>query len=328
MVRAALLLCAWLLDALIGDPPTLPHPVRWMGNLIAALEKCLRPRFPATAQGERRGGRWMVCGVLSACFLCTVIILYTCKRVHFRLWFAVSALLCAYMIAPRSLREESTRVQRELERGDLPAARYALSRIVGRDTETLDEEAVARAAVETVAENTSDGVIAPLLYLALLGPVGAVLYKAVNTMDSMVGYHNERYEHWGRAAARLDDAANLLPARLSGALLCAAAPLVGLDGGNAWRIFRRDRLCHKSPNSAHTEAACAGALGVQLGGPSRYFGAVVDKPTIGDPLRRVEPSDIRRSNNLMTAGGALALLLCCGICILLDDLGFGWWFAW
>ena len=328
MVRAALLLCAWLLDALVGDPPTLPHPIRWMGSLIAALEQALRPRFPATPVGERRGGRCMVFGVLATCFCCTVVFLYICKMVSFWLWFAVSVILCAFMLAPRSLREECTRVQRELDRGDLPAARVALSRIVGRDTETLDAEAVARAAVETVAENASDGVIAPLLYMALFGPVGAVLYKAVNTMDSMVGYHNARYEHWGRCAARLDDAANLLPARISGALLCAAAPLVGLNGREAWRVFRRDRLNHKSPNSAHTEAACAGALGVQLGGPSRYFGAVVDKPTIGDPTRAVESADIRRANRLMTAGGLLALAICCVLCVLVDYLGIGWWFAW
>lgn len=328
MVRAAVLLCAWLLDALAGDPPGLPHPIRWVGSLIAFLEKRLRSRFPATPGGERSGGRWMVFAVLSACLICTVIMLYSCIIVSPRLHFAVSVVICAYMLAPRSLMEESSRVERFLEAGDLPAARQALSRIVGRDTESLDEEAVARAAVETVAENASDGVIAPLLYLALFGPVGGVLYKAVNTMDSMVGYHNDRYEHWGRCAARLDDAANLLPARISGVLLCAAAPLAGLDGVAAWRILWRDRLNHKSPNSAHTEAACAGALGVQLGGSSRYFGVRVDKPTIGDPLRPVEAADIRRANRLMYVGGLLSLLLCCAGCIMLDYLGYRGWMLW
>ncbi len=311
MVRALLLLSAWLVDALVGDPPRLPHPVRWMGSLIAWLERTLRPRFPAIPRGELWGGRILVLGTLTAVFICTAIPLYIMKRVSFWLWFAVSAVFSGFLLAPRSLREESTRVESALEAGDLIGARKALSWIVGRDTAELDEEAVARAAVETVAENASDGVIAPLLYLALFGPVGMALYKAVNTMDSMLGYHTPRYEHWGRAAARLDDLANWIPARLSGALLCAAAPLVGLDSANAWRVFLRDRLNHKSPNSAHTEAACAGALGVQLGGPSRYFGAWVDKPTIGDALRPVEARDIRRANALMTAGGLLCLLLCC-----------------
>jgi adenosylcobinamide-phosphate synthase len=265
----------------------------------------------------------MVFLVLTACFLCTAVLLYIMQRLSFGLYFLCSVVICTYMLALRSLREESTRVERELEAGDLPAARKALSWIVGRDTEELSEEAVARAAVETVAENASDGVIAPLLYMALFGPLGGVLYKAVNTMDSMVGYHNQRYEHWGRAAARLDDGCNFLPARISGLLLCAAAPLAGQDGGAAWRIFCRDRLNHKSPNSAHTEAACAGALGVQLGGPSRYFGQWVDKPTIGDSLRSVEAEDIRRANDLTAAGSFLALVLCCALNVLFDFLTKG-----
>ena len=326
MVRAAVLLCAWLLDALIGDPHSLPHPVRWMGSLIAWLEKGLRPRFSTSPEGERAGGRWMVFLVLMACFYCTVLLLYIIHKLSYVLYFAASVVICTYMLALRSLRDESTRVERKLEAGDLPAARKALSWIVGRDTEELSEEAVARAAVETVAENASDGVIAPLLYMAAFGPMGGVLYKAVNTMDSMVGYHNQRYEHWGRAAARLDDVCNFLPARISGLLLCAAAPLVGQDGAAAWRIFRRDRLNHKSPNSAHTEAACAGALGVQLGGPSRYFGEWVDKPTIGDAARRVEAEDIRRANDLTAAGSVLALVLCCALSILVDYLATGGFF--
>jgi adenosylcobinamide-phosphate synthase len=265
----------------------------------------------------------MVFLVLTVCCSCTVFLLYISEKISVILNFAVSVVICTYMLALRSLREESTRVERELEAGDLPAARKALSWIVGRDTEELSDEAVARAAVETVAENASDGVIAPLLYMALFGPLGGVLYKAVNTMDSMVGYHNQRYEHWGCTAAQLDDVCNFLPARISGLLLCAAAPLAGQDGGAAWRIFCRDRLNHKSPNSAHTEAACAGALGVQLGGPSRYFGQWVDKPTIGDALRKVEADDIRRANDLTAAGSSLALVLCCALNVLLDFLTKG-----
>ena len=324
MSRALLLVCAWGVDALIGDPKNLPHPIRWMGTLIAWAEKMLRKCFPETPEGERLGGTAMTITVLGIILICTAIMLYIAKKISIFISFILSVVICAYMLAPRSLREESTTVQTALERGDLPGARKALSWIVGRDTDCLDEAGIARAAVETVAENASDGVIAPLLYMAVLGPLGAVLYKAVNTMDSMVGYHNERYEHWGRAAARLDDLVNFLPARISGVLMCAAAPLVGLNCREAWRIFCRDRLCHKSPNSAHTEAACAGALGVQLGGPSRYFGQLVDKPTIGDGLRPVEAQDIHRANRLMNAAGLLALVLCCAASIVLERIGVTW----
>ncbi|MDO4890130.1 MAG: adenosylcobinamide-phosphate synthase CbiB, partial [Coriobacteriaceae bacterium] len=196
----------------------------------------------------------------------------------------------------------------------LPGARTAVSMIVGRDTDALDERGVAKAAVETVAENTSDGVMAPLVFMAIGGAPLAVAYKAVNTMDSMVGYKNERYRHFGTAAARTDDVLNFIPARLAGVLMCLAAPIVGLDGAGAWRIFLRDRRRHSSPNSAHTEAACAGALGVQLAGGAYYFGEYVSKPTIGDAGRPVEADDIERANRLMCAtavlGLAVALLLC------------------
>ena len=181
--------------------------------------------------------------------------------------------------------------------------------IVGRDTEALDEAGVARAAVETVAENASDGVVAPLLYLALGGGALGIFYKAVNTMDSMVGYKNNRYLYFGRCAARLDDVMNFVPARLAGVLLCLAAPLAGLDGRGAWRIFCRDRRKHKSPNSAHTEAAAAGALGVRLAGPSVYFGQLVEKPFIGDDSRTIGAGDIRRVNRLMLAGAGAAVIM-------------------
>lgn len=310
-MTASILAAAFLLDALVGDPYWLPHPIRWMGSLIAWLEKRLRPCFPRTERGERAGGTVMTLLVLSASLLCTVGFLAICKTIHPWLYWGASVVLSAYMLAARSLTVESGKVQRALEAGSLPTARKAVSMIVGRDTAHLNGAGVARAAVETVAENTSDGVIAPLLYLALLGPAGAVAYKAINTMDSMVGYHNDRYEHWGRFAARLDDAVNYLPARISGLLMCAAAWLTGLDGRGAWRIFLRDRRNHKSPNSAHTEAACAGALGLQLGGDSYYFGRLVQKPTIGDANREIEPRDIARANRLMYATGVLTAVLCC-----------------
>ena len=193
------------------------------------------------------------------------------------------------------------------EAGDLPGARKAVSMIVGRDTDALDEQGVAKAAVETVAENVSDGVIAPLLFMSVGGAPAAAFYKAVNTLDSMVGYKNERYRNVGWASAKLDDVLNFVPARVSGALMCAAAQLTGLDAAGAWRVFKRDRRNHTSPNSAHTEAACAGALGVQLGGGHHYFGEYVEKPTIGDEKRSVEAEDIKRANKLMYATAGLGL---------------------
>lgn len=318
-MRALVLLAAFLLDALVGDPYWLPHPVRWMGREIAFLERTLRKRFPATPQGEKTGGFLMAALVLLTFCGCTAALLYIAKRWCAPLDWVLSVVLCCYFLAARSLAAESGKVYAALRHGTLEEARAAVSMIVGRDTAQLDEAGVTRAAVETVAENTSDGVVAPLFYMALFGPVGGALYKAVNTMDSMVGYHNERYEHWGRFAARLDDVANWFPARLSGVLMCAAAALLGEDAAGARRVFRRDRLCHKSPNSAHTEAACAGALGVELGGTSFYFGKAVEKPAIGDPLRPIEPEDIRRANRLMYGTGVLMLVLC----VLLDFLLIG-----
>ena len=200
-------------------------------------------------------------------------------------------------------------------------ARLAVSRIVGRDTQSLSVEGVTKAAVETVAENFSDGVVAPMVYLLLGGAPLALCYKAINTMDSMVGYKNEKYLYFGRAAAKLDDAANYLPSRLSALLLIAASFFCRENGKNAWKIWRRDRRNHASPNSAQTEAVMAGALSVQLAGPAWYFGEYYDKPTIGDPLRPVEPGDILRANRMLYWGGFLSLILLCGIraliCIIL-----------
>ena len=205
--------------------------------------------------------------------------------------------------------QESTNVYRELTKPDLPAARIAVSRIVGRDTQALTAEGVTKAAVETVAENASDGVIAPLLYMLLGGAPLALTYKAINTMDSMVGYKNERYLRFGRAAAKLDDIANYLPSRIAALLWVAAAALTGNDARSAWRIWRRDRRNHASPNSAQTESACAGALNVQLAGPAYYFGQYYPKPTIGDAVRPIEPEDIRRADRMMYAESLLALAL-------------------
>ena len=222
---------------------------------------------------------------------------------------AVQMFWCAQALAARGLAQESCNVYKELQKQDLPAARKAVARIVGRDTQNLTAEGVTKAAVETVAENASDGVIAPLLYMLLGGAPLALTYKAINTMDSMLGYKNQKYLYFGRAAARLDDAANYLPSRLAGLLWVAAAALTGSSARGAWKIWRRDRRNHASPNSAQTESACAGALGVQLAGPAYYFGEYYDKPTIGDALRPVEPKDILRANRMMYAESLLALAL-------------------
>ena len=242
-------------------------------------------------------------------FALTSLICIGAAALHLLLGLAVQMFWCGQALAAKGLVQESTNVYRELTKPDLPAARIAVSRIVGRDTQALTAEGVTKAAVETVAENASDGVIAPLLYMLLGGAPLALTYKAINTMDSMVGYKNERYLRFGRAAAKLDDIANYLPSRIAALLWVAAAALTGNDARSAWRIWRRDRRNHASPNSAQTESACAGALNVQLAGPAYYFGQYYPKPTIGDAVRPIEPEDIRRADRMMYAESLLALAL-------------------
>jgi len=277
---SSIVLAAVVLDLVLGDPRALPHPVVAIGRMISFLEPRLRRNFA----DERAAGCALLVTTVGASYGVAALLLAAASALAPEAGIAVAVYLSWVSLAARSLHVESGKVAKALERDDLPAARLALSYIVGRETEQLDEGEIVRGAVETVAENTGDGVIAPLFYLMLGGPALAIAYKAVNTLDSMVGYKNERYLQFGWASARFDDLANFLPARLSGLLMVLAAPICALSGGNAWRIMRRDCRNHSSPNSGFPEAAAAGALRVRLGGANRYFGKVVEKPCIGDAV--------------------------------------------
>lgn len=316
------LIAGCILDWLMGDPYWLFHPVRFMGNMISALEARLRRLFPEhllLAGGVLAGFMclfWTLIPVLGFLGIYRGLLSFGIQRhwIYICL-FVLESFFCGQLLAARSLQTESMKVCSALKEGDIEKARKAVSMIVGRDTAVLDWDGIARAAVETVAENTSDGVIAPFFFMAVFGPAGGFFYKAVNTMDSMVGYKNETYLLFGRAAAKLDDAVNWLPARLSGMLLTAAAWLLpGMDGKNAWRIFKRDRFNHASPNSAQGEAACAGALHLRLAGDAWYFGTLYKKPYIGDDDRPIRPDDIKGVCSLMF--GAQGLLMA-GLVILL-----------
>ena len=311
MMTVWAVLGGFVLDALFGDPAWLPHPVVYMGKAISKLEKFLRPRLPKTPQGELLGGAIVAFCLPVGTFLLTGLVCWGAARLHPLLGLAVQMFWCGQALAARGLVQESTNVYIELKKPDLPGARKAVSRIVGRDTAELTAEGVTKAAVETVAENASDGVIAPLLYMLIGGAPLALTYKAINTMDSMLGYKNEKYLYFGRVPAKLDDVANYIPSRLAGLLWVAAAALTGNSARGAWKIWRRDRRRHASPNSAQTESACAGALGVQLSGPAYYFGEYYAKPTIGDALRPIEPEDILRANQMMYVASSFALAWGC-----------------
>ena len=298
------------LDLLLGDPQGWPHPVAAIGRLIAALERGLRRIFPATPGGERAAGGvlWLLT-VLTAAGV-PALALWLCHRVSPWLRLAAESVMCWQILAVKSLRVESMKVHDALAAEDVEGARRAVSMIVGRDTRRLDRAGICRAAVETVAENTSDGVVAPLVFLALGGAPLGFFYKAVNTMDSMLGYIEPPYRDLGYIPAKADDAVNYLPARLSALLMLAAGDLLGMDVGRGWRIFHRDRYRHASPNSAQTESVCAGLLGLELAGDAWYHGVLHRKPAIGDPVRAVERADIPRACRLLYVTAALALAVC------------------
>ena len=310
----------YILDLIIGDPHWLYHPVQLIGRLITFLEKVLLKKDD---KDETKYIKGAVLAVLVLFITGAVVILFL--AVFYNISIAAGCIaetiMCYQILAVKSLRVESMKVYTALKQEGIEQARIAVSMIVGRDTMQLDNHGVIRAAVETVAENTSDGVIAPLFYMLIGGAVLGFTYKAINTMDSMVGYKNDKYQWFGTAAAKLDDVVNFIPARVSAVLMILAAYLTGMDGKNAARIFRRDRFNHKSPNSAQTEAVMAGALDVQLAGDAWYFGKLVKKPTIGENLRTVEAADIMRINRMMIVASLIALVLFlavrCVLCILL-----------
>ena len=309
----------FLLDLVLGDPYYLPHPIRLIGKLITAIEKILykirikrKDKSTDNNRNEFRQGVGLVFIVIISVVTVILFLLFIAYWLHPILGALVECIMTYQILAVKCLKIESMKVYQCLKNGNLEQAKKAVSMIVGRDTQHLDEEGVAKAAIETVAENTSDGVIAPMLYLAVGGPVLGFLYKAVNTMDSMVGYKNDKYLYFGRAAAKLDDFVNFLPARISACLMIVASFLAGnhFSGTGAWTIYKRDRKKHASPNSGQTEAVCAGALSIRLAGDASYFGRIVKKPYIGEALRKVEYEDIKRANYLMYITAWLCEILC------------------
>lgn len=308
----------FVLDLLIGDPYCLPHPVRWIGKLIDYLtNKLLKQEY--TSKKKNRNGLILVILVILATIVISAAILVVSYTINSYFGIIIESVMSYQCLASKSLYTESMKVYHALKERGLEAGREAVSMIVGRDTASLDETGVTKAAVETVAENTSDGVIAPMVYLAIGGPVLGMAYKAINTMDSMIGYKNDRFYDFGKYAAKLDDIVNYIPARISALLMILSCLFFGpgYSMSNAFRIFKRDRYNHASPNSAQTESACAGALGIKLAGPASYFGKIVEKPFIGDELRAVELEDIKRANKLMLATSVVCELLCVFILVLL-----------
>lgn len=305
------------IDLIVGDPHNIPHPVIFIGKLITAIEKVVRTVFPKTVRGENTAGGVLWLLVVTVSTAVPALLLRWCYGINSWLGLVLESIMCWQILATKSLKDESMKVYAALKTGDIEKSRYAVSMIVGRDTESLDDKAVTRAAVETVAENTSDGIVTPLLFLAIGGAPLGFFYKAVNTMDSMLGYVEMPYKNIGLVPAKMDDVMNFIPARFSALLMLVAGWILKLDVKNGWRIFQRDRFNHASPNSAQTESVCAGLLGLQLAGDAWYHGVLHKKKYIGDALREIEHEDIPRSCRLLYTTAILALIVCGGIKLLI-----------
>ncbi|MDD7184130.1 MAG: adenosylcobinamide-phosphate synthase CbiB [Oscillospiraceae bacterium] len=300
------ILIGFILDCIFGDPYNFPHPVRLIGKIISNLERIMRKLFPGKLY---IGGIFMTLTVLLLSTAVPFLILLLCYKINIILGITAESVMCWYLIAPKCLKTESMKVYKTVAENDIEKSRKAVSMIVGRDTESLDFEGIIKATVETVAENTSDGVTAPIFYMAFGGAVLGFFYKSANTMDSMVGYRNEKYKDFGRFSAKLDDVLNYIPSRLTAILMIISAYILKYDGKSAYKIWKRDRLKHASPNSAQTESVCAGALNIRLAGDAHYFGKLHKKPYIGDNTRPVEKDDIIRANKLMYMTTVLMLIL-------------------
>lgn len=309
MMTLGAIVAGFILDLIFGDPHWLPHPICLIGNLIGFLEKNLRRLLAPGKTALLLGGALMVVIVLSLSFAVPYAVLMLAEQVSPWLRFALETIMFYQIFATKCLRDESMKVYTALHNNDLEDARVKLSWIVGRDTKELTAEEVTKGAVETVAENTADGIIAPMFYMFIGGAPLAFLYKGINTMDSMVGYKNDKFLYFGRCAAKLDDVANFIPARITGILMILASYFLNMNAAGAWKIFWRDRYNHLSPNSAMTESVTAGALNIQLGGDHYYFGKLVHKDTIGDNIRPVVAEDIVAVNNLLYMTAVISLLL-------------------
>lgn len=303
----------FILDLIVGDPHWIYHPIRLIGKLISSTEKLIRHCFPKTKTGERIGGIVLAIIVMIISTGIPLVLLIICYKTNVYLGIIIEGIFCYQLLATKSLKDESMKVYKALKDKDIEKARYAVSMIVGRDTKSLDEVGITKAAVETVAENTSDGSIAPLIAIIIGGAPLGFLYKSINTMDSMIGYKNDKYIDIGRFAAKLDDVVNYIPARFSAYMMILSAYMLGMDGKNAYRIYKRDRYKHASPNSAHTESVCAGALRIRLAGDAYYFGKLHKKEYIGDALWEIEIEDIKRANRLLYMCAFLSFVLLIGI---------------
>lgn len=303
----------FIIDLLVGDPDGLPHPVMLTGKLVSWLENLFRKLFPKSAGGEIAAGGVMFLLIALLSFCIPFGLLWLCYRLTPILGVAVEAIMCWQILATRALRDGCMKVFRSLKRGNTAKARYYVSRIVSRDTEQLGEPGILRASVESVAKNTCNASAAPLICLVIGGAPLGWLYRAVNTMDSMVGCVDEPYKHFGLIPARADDVFNFIPSRITALFMLLSGFILNFNVSNGWKIFKRDRYNHKSPNAGQTESVCAGLLGVQLGGNASYNGIVHMNKTIGDPIRQIELNDIKRSCSLLYNTAILSAILFIGL---------------